>query len=262
MSSTTAQVHRASQTQADAASGSAAAIEQLTVSISAVTDAMEHVRDHARDSVRGVTQGGQRVADLEGGMNTLQSLVHDLADQVQDFVKSSQAITELTSVVRDIADQTNLLALNAAIEAARAGEAGRGFAVVADEVRKLAEKSASSAAEIDTVNRELGSKSAALDSMVQKGIEALDVNHQHAGEVARIFQEIHDGAVRAGEEIDGLSHSISEQRTASTDIARNMEHTVQMSEETAQAMQSVREQTNDLTRIANQLDEQVAFFRL
>ncbi|MCG9077559.1 methyl-accepting chemotaxis protein [Laribacter hongkongensis] len=280
LSSTTAQVHRASQTQADAASGSAAAIEQLTVSISAVTDAMEHVRDHARDSisavtdamehvrdhardsVRGVTQGGQRVADLEGGMNTLQSLVHDLADQVQDFVKSSQAITELTSVVRDIADQTNLLALNAAIEAARAGEAGRGFAVVADEVRKLAEKSASSAAEIDTVNRELGSKSAALDSMVQKGIEALDVNHQHAGEVARIFQEIHDGAVRAGEEIDGLSHSISEQRTASTDIARNMEHTVQMSEETAQAMQSVREQTNDLTRIANQLDEQVAFFRL
>ncbi|MCG9107531.1 methyl-accepting chemotaxis protein [Laribacter hongkongensis] len=262
LSSTTAQVHRASQTQADAASGSAAAIEQLTVSISAVTDAMESVRAHARDSVQGVAIGGQRVADLEGGMNTLQSLVHDLADQVQDFVKSSQAITELTSVVRDIADQTNLLALNAAIEAARAGEAGRGFAVVADEVRKLAEKSASSAAEIDTVNRELGSKSAALDSMVQKGIEALDVNHQHAGEVARIFQEIHDGAVRAGEEIDGLSHSISEQRTASTDIARNMEHTVQMSEETAQAMQSVREQTNDLTRIANQLDEQVAFFRL
>ncbi|MBP9528955.1 MAG: methyl-accepting chemotaxis protein [Laribacter sp.] len=262
LSSTTTQVHRASQTQADAASGSAAAIEQLTVSISAVTDAMEHVRDHARDSVHGVTQGSRRVADLEGGMNTLQSLVHDLAGQVQDFVKSSQAITELTSVVRDIADQTNLLALNAAIEAARAGEAGRGFAVVADEVRKLAEKSASSAAEIDTVNRELGSKSAALDSMVQKGIEALDVNHQHAGEVARIFQEIHDGAVQTGEEIDGLSHSIAEQRTASTDIARNMEHTVQMSEETAQAMQSVREQTAELTRIANQLDEQVAFFRL
>ena len=218
LSSTTAQVHRASQTQADAASGSAAAIEQLTVSISAVTDAMEHVRDHARDSVRGVTQGGQRVADLEGGMNTLQSLVHDLADQVQDFVKSSQAITELTSVVRDIADQTNLLALNAAIEAARAGEMGRGFAVVADEVRKLAERTAQATVEITgMVNAIRDETRQAVDNM-QTTVSSVDGGVEMTQSAVRRIAQIQESVEAVVAKMNEIALSTGEQHNA-TNIA-------------------------------------------
>lgn len=117
--------------------------------------------------------GNETLSQLVDKVQTVESAMHSLNDSVREFVTNTKAISGLTATVKQIADQTNLLALNAAIEAARAGEHGRGFAVVADEVRTLATRSAEAAAEIDQVTSSIGSGSIHVESELTKAIEQL-----------------------------------------------------------------------------------------
>jgi len=117
--------------------------------------------------------GNETLSQFVDKVQTVESAMHSLNDSVREFVTNTKAISGLTATVKQIADQTNLLALNAAIEAARAGEHGRGFAVVADEVRTLATRSAEAAAEIDQVTSSIGSGSIHVESELTKAIEQL-----------------------------------------------------------------------------------------
>jgi methyl-accepting chemotaxis protein len=191
----------------------------------------------------------------------VQEAVNQIAGSVKEFVESTRAIAGMTQQVKDIADQTNLLALNAAIEAARAGEQGRGFAVVADEVRKLAEKSAQSASEIDKVTNALNQKSSHVEATVQGGLRSLLATQEHVERVSAVLTEAGESVTKSSSGVSDIASSVSEQSLASTEIARNVEKIAQMSEENHAAVNSNARDIVRLEGLARELQTAVGRFK-
>jgi methyl-accepting chemotaxis protein len=251
-----------SDQQSSAVAGSAAAIEQLTVAISAVSETAQDVHTQSVDSVTRTNEGSQKVTSLAREIDRIQANMQEISRTVKEFVTSTQAITQMTSEVRDIADQTNLLALNAAIEAARAGESGRGFAVVADEVRVLAEKSSKSASQIDVVTKSIMSQSAAVQSAIDQGEKSISTSQSLAGEVEGALEHSRNSVERSAHGVNDISGSVSEQKIASTEIAQSMERIANMVEENNAAANSVSASTNDLRLLAEKLAASVSAFKV
>lgn len=262
LSGSSSQLAEVSEQQSNAVSSSAAAIEQLTVAIAAVSDTARDVHAQAEESVEQTAEGSRKVSQLAGEIGRIQANMLEIARTVDEFVKSTQAITGMTQEVRDIADQTNLLALNAAIEAARAGEAGRGFAVVADEVRKLAEKSGKSASEIDSVTRSIMSQSSAVQTAIEAGERSIETSTALAHDVEAVLAHSRDTVERSANGVTEISDSVSEQKVASTDIAQSMERIANMVEENNAAARNVNEATGDLRSLSQSLAAAIAGFRV
>jgi methyl-accepting chemotaxis protein len=255
------QITQGSQVQSEAAASTAAAIEQITVSISSVAANTEEVRKVSEQSLQQAIQGNESVTVMMAEIDHVEEAVNQIAASVKEFVDSTRAITSMTQQVKDIADQTNLLALNAAIEAARAGEQGRGFAVVADEVRKLAEKSAQSANEIDQVTNALGQKSNHVESTVQAGLRSLQTTQVQVEKVAEVLAATGDAVKQSSHGVSDISASVSEQSLASTEIARNVEKIAQMSEENHAAVDSNSQEIVRLESLARELQAAVGRFK-
>lgn len=162
-------VTQSSQQQNEKSELAATSVEQLVSSISSIAQSAEHVQHQSQESLSRATEGSRNLNVLLGEMNVVERAVKEMADSVNNFVHNTEAITLMTREVKDIAEQTNLLALNAAIEAARAGEQGRGFAVVADEVRHLARRSAEATEEIQQKINRLQSESGKAVSAMENG---------------------------------------------------------------------------------------------
>jgi methyl-accepting chemotaxis protein len=255
------QITQGSQVQSEAAASTAAAIEQITVSISSVAANTEEVRKVSEQSLQQAIQGNESVTVMMAEIDHVEESVNQIAASVKEFVDSTRAITSMTQQVKDIADQTNLLALNAAIEAARAGEQGRGFAVVADEVRKLAEKSAQSANEIDQVTNALGQKSSHVENTVQAGLRSLQTTQVQVEKVAEVLAATGDAVKQSSHGVSDISASVSEQSLASTEIARNVEKIAQMSEENHAAVDSNSQEIVRLESLARELQAAVGRFK-
>ncbi|WP_237560247.1 methyl-accepting chemotaxis protein [Ferriphaselus sp. R-1] len=221
-------VANSSQSQSDSATEVAHAVEEMSESITAVADTTTRVQTHSEESLRRAQSGRQSLQELMSEIEHVEGAVNTMAGSVGAFVKNTETITSMTKEVRDIAEQTNLLALNAAIEAARAGEQGRGFAVVADEVRKLAEKSAQAASQIDVVTRELSEQSDHVESSIGNGLKSLQTSRSHMETVADVLAQSNETVVRVNSGVEEITFSVGQQKLAGQSISENVERIAAM----------------------------------
>ncbi|MDD5299698.1 MAG: methyl-accepting chemotaxis protein [Gallionella sp.] len=262
LSASSLQIAQGSREQSEAAASTAAAVEQITASINSVAGNTENVRKLSETSLQQTQQGNLSVTEMIGEIGHVQETVNQIAGSVKEFVDSTRAIAGMTQQVKEIADQTNLLALNAAIEAARAGEQGRGFAVVADEVRKLAEKSAQSANEIDRVTNSLNQKSTHVEATVQAGLRSLQTTQEHIERVSSVLTEAGEAVTQSSHGVSDIAASVGEQGKAGAEIARNVEKIAQMSEENHMALESNTQDIVRLDQLAKELHVAASRFKV
>ena len=256
------QVSDASGNQSESASAMAAAIEEMTVSITHINDSTQDALRRAHEAGDAANSGAETISETNVEMAEIARTVQSAGQSINDVGVQSNKISMIVQVIKDVADQTNLLALNAAIEAARAGEQGRGFAVVADEVRKLAERTASSTTDISKVVESMQSTTqhavVGMDSVVKR----VDVGNKLSDEAAGRVGEIQGSARQVAEAINDISIALNEQNSVAQEIARRVETVAQMSEENSVAARNTAQVAEELDQLAEALRQTAGYFRV
>lgn len=262
LSDAMAQTTLATQRQSESAAATAASVEQVSVSITMVA---EHTREAASISNEADTlaNSGKTTAEKSASQVAATAVaVGKAASQINALSDRSEQIRSIVGVIREIADQTNLLALNAAIEAARAGEQGRGFAVVADEVRKLAERTTVATQEIagmiDTIGQDIGK---AVDT-IQESSRLEEAGIAAAESLRDVLAKISNAVDRSAERTRDIAAATREQAQATENVSQNVEKIAQMSEEISAASQSSSDSANAMRNLASRLHEHVGRFKV
>jgi methyl-accepting chemotaxis protein len=250
-----------SQQQNQKSAAVVAVVDNMSASIGSIATSTERVHEQSRESLARTVEGNESLSRLIGSMGEVETTVRQLADSVTVFVRNAESIANITKEVKGIADQTNLLALNAAIEAARAGEQGRGFAVVADEVRKLAEKSSTSASEIDAITRTLSQQSEAVRKSIDAGISHITSSQEAVKTVAGVLSTASESVTQVGRGMDDIAGATVEQRRMSSDVASNIEAIASMARENNDAITRTAAAAKELEALADQLQSEVSRFR-
>jgi methyl-accepting chemotaxis protein len=254
------QLGRAVQEVATGAQNQANTVDQTVALVQQITSAIDHVSalsQEAAASGQTVTEvantGGKQVADAVQGMDRIKDATDKVAEMVKQLGESSQQIGAIVETIDDIAEQTNLLALNAAIEAARAGEHGKGFAVVADEVRKLAERSSKATGEIaeliSNIQQMTDHAVSAMNQGSQEVAEGTQLGNQ-AGEALSAIQEAIVGIVRQIEEVSAATQQMS---SSSAEVVKAIENVSAITEETTAAAEEMSASSDDVARQIEQV---------
>jgi methyl-accepting chemotaxis protein len=256
------EIHVQATTQGDAMNSAASAIEELTVSINVLSDSAAEAHRTTEQSGMEARSGVEVILGTTEQMHSVASTVHKASGTLQGLGSKSQQISQIVEVIREIADQTNLLALNAAIEAARAGEQGRGFAVVADEVRKLAERTGQSTQQIAKVIDEVLAETDSAIHEMEHGVVKVQEGTRLAEAAGDSIRQIVAGTDRVVGMVTDISSAIREQTTAAQDIAKSVEHVAQMTEEAIAVANTNAASAQALQGLSHNLDAAVSRFRV
>ncbi|MFZ5981373.1 MAG: methyl-accepting chemotaxis protein [Candidatus Zixiibacteriota bacterium] len=256
------QMSRGANDQTEQVNQVSTAIEEMTATILETSKNANEATEASRTASIQAGDGGQIVAETIDGMQKITQTVRDSAESISRLAKSADQIGEIIGVIDEIADQTNLLALNAAIEAARAGEQGRGFAVVADEVRKLAERTGKATGEITEMIKGIQSQTEDAVQSMEAGIQEVDRGKELTDKAGNSLNEIVTMTQSVMNMIQQIATASEEQSTAAEQISKNVEYITSVTRETAKGAEQSAAAAEELNRQAEGLDKMVAQFKV
>lgn len=262
ISSSTEEMAAGAQEQSSQMNEVASAVQEMSRTIFEMTKHATVAAETARDSGQKAKDGGDVVGETISGMNKIADVVAQSAATVFALGQNSEKIGEIVQVIDEIADQTNLLALNAAIEAARAGEQGRGFAVVADEVRKLAERTTRATKEIAAMIKAIQKDTAnAVDSMKQ-GTREVENGKLLAEKAGGVLSEIVDSSAHLTDVVNQVAASSEELSSAAEEIGNNVQAMNAVTHESSSGIQQIAKAAEDLNRLTDNLQQLISAFKL
>ena len=255
-------LYEASQRQNKEIQQASASVLQMAQSINEVSQTAAQSARVAQQSLAAAEKGGQAVHNQIAGMNEIRSQIQDTAKRIKRLGESSLEIGEIVELISDITEQTNVLALNAAIQAASAGEAGRGFTVVAEEVQRLAERSAEATKQIEAIVKSIQADTqdavAAMEKStvgVVEGTKLSDAAGQALDEIRKVSREL-------AELIGGISAQTQKQSASVSDVNRGMQGILKITEETTEGTKQTNVSIGQLTKLAAELRSSVAGFKV
>jgi len=262
ISSTADTMATSSQEQSAQTEEVASAIEEMARTITENANNAQRTAEMARQNRDVAKEGGEIVEHTVSKMSDIAKVVKESADNIEKLGESSKQIGEIISVIDDIADQTNLLALNAAIEAARAGEQGRGFAVVADEVRKLAERTTEATKQIADMIKGIQRDTENAVRMMQNGNAEVTNGIQLADKAGAALKAIVDSSTHLLDMISQIATASEEQAATGEQITKNVAMISEVAQDTSRRITEIAHSADDLSRLTDELRGLVAQFKI
>ncbi len=262
LSSSASQQANGAETQNSQTTQVATAMQEMSSTVLQVSENSNRAAEASRHAAETAREGGEIVEETLGKMRIIADSVGGTARKMEELGKSSDQIGRIAGVIDDIADQTNLLALNAAIEAARAGEQGRGFAVVADEVRKLAERTTTATKEIAVMIKNIQDETKTAVTAMEAGTRQVEEGVASTSRAGDSLKQIIHMSEEVGEMITHIATAATEQSSASEEVNSNMEVIAKLVKESADGAQQSAKACQDLSSLALDLQNMVGKFNL